>query len=524
MAPLKRAGPLLKELWLPLVVAALFITVWFYQQELIVKLGIATAAQFRAIFPYALGIGVWMSLAYLINRLLAIVFWEPLNRRVPVPRLLRDVTALLIYGMAVTGIVGVVFGKPIEPFWAASGAGAIVIGLALRNVILDIFIGLAVNFDRAFEIGDFIMLAGGPSGRVVEFNWRTTRLLTSEGNIVLIPNGKFGEMIVTNLSKPEPTGEFELSVFLDYDVPAERALRVLTGAVHSVVGRVGILDSPAPSARIRGISVQGVEYKIKYYQDPRKAGPGGTADDALKAPNRAQHEVWKAVLDQLNHAGFQPATPKQDVFHAARPQRQLDTHSLEDRVALLARVELFESLNVEERTQLSRQMHERLFKEGEAVIQLGDHGDSMFIVCEGLLEVRIALREGQAESRVARLQPGMFFGEMSALTGEPRSALVVAVTDALVFEISKDHLAALIHSRHELAEMIAQAVTTRKLRNSEAVARAAKPGQTTEKTSMTALLLNRMRSFFGLKPRLGKPASQPGKNASGPDVFLEIPS
>ena len=57
------------------------------------------------------------------------------------------------YGLAVTGIVGVVFGKPIGPFWAASGAGAVVIGLALRNVILDIFIGLAINFDRAFEIG-----------------------------------------------------------------------------------------------------------------------------------------------------------------------------------------------------------------------------------------------------------------------------------------------------------------------------------------------------------------------------------
>ena len=514
---MKRLFPLLQELWVPLSVAAIFITAGLYQQELLVKLGIATIAQFRLVFPYALGIGIWLSLAYLVNRLLAITFWNPLNRRVPVPRLLRDVTALLIYLMAVTGIVGVVFGKPVAPFWAASGAGAIIVGLALRNVILDIFIGLALNFDRAFEIGDVIMLAGGPAGRVVELNWRTTRLLTSDGNLVVIPNGKLGELIMTNLSRPEPTSEFELSVFLDFEVPPDRALRVLTAAVRSVVGRAGILDQPEPTARIRGIALQGVEYKIKYYQDPRQAGPGGTPADALKASSKAQHEVWRAVLDQLHRGGIQPATPKQDVFHAARPQRQLHTHSLADRVALLARVELFQGLTVEERTQLSGDMRERIFQEGETVIQLGDDGDSMFILCEGLLEVRIALRQGHTE-RVARLQAGMFFGEMSALTGEPRSALVVAATDALVFEISKEHIAALIHNRSELAEMIAQVVTDRKLRNTEAIAEANLQVLATEKTSMTAQLVGRMLAFFGLKTRLGKPASQPGSNTPSSPV------
>ena len=498
---MKRVAPLFSQLWLPILLAALFITASFYQQELVLRLGVATAAQVKHLFPYALGVGIWMSLAYLLNRLLAIVVWQPLNRRVPVPRLLRDVTALVIYGLAVTGVVGVVFGQPIEPFWAASGVGALVLGLALRNIIVDIFIGLAVNFDRAFEIGDCIMLAGGPSGRVIELNWRTTRLLTSEGNMVVIPNGKLGELIVTNFSRPEPMSEFEVSVFLDFDVPTDRALRVFSAALHLATGKAGILETPAPGVRIRGISLQGVEYRLKYYLDPRQAGPDGVPFDELKAPSRAQHEVWKAVLDQLNHAGFEPATPKQDVFHAARPQRQLDSHSLEDRVALLSRVELFQSLNAKERSELSGQMHERVFRAGETVILKGDHGDSMFILCEGLLEVRIELREGQGEHRVARLHAGMFFGEMSALTGEPRSALVVAVTDVLVFEISKEQIAGLVRERQELAEMIAQAVASRKMRNSQAALLADAPARANEEISLTAQLLSRMLSFFGVKPR-----------------------
>ena len=499
---MKRARSVLRELWLPLGLAVVFVTASFYQQQLVVKLGIATATQLSVFFPYALGIGIWMSFAYLVNRLLAIVFWTPLSRRIPVPRLLRDVTALFIYGLAVTGIVSVVFGKPIAPFWAASGVGALVIGLALRNIIVDIFMGLAVNFDRAFEIGDVIGLAGGPAGRVIELNWRTIRLLTKEGNVVVIPNGKLDDVILTNYSRPEPVSEFEIPVFLDFDVPANRALRVLNASIHSVVGHAGILDHPAPSVRIQGIALQGVEYRIKYYLNPRQAGPDGGVSDELKAPGRAQHEVLRSVLGQLNSAGFQPATPKQDVFHAARPQRQLDSHSLADRVALLERVELLDGLTEEERTQLSSQMHERLFKEGETVIQLGDHGDSMFVLCEGLLEVRIAVKEGHAERRVARLQAGMFFGEMSVLTGEARSAQVVAVTDALVFEISKDHIASLISRRPELAEQIARVVTARKLRNSEAVAAANSADPETEKISMTAQLVGRMLAFFGLKTKI----------------------
>lgn len=503
---MKNLKTILRSLAVPALVVAVFIFGLLYEEEIIREFGIATIAQLKAILPKVLGTGVWLSLAYLLNRILGVLVWDPINRRVPIPRLLRDVTAVLVYALALTGIVGVVFGRAIGPFWAASGAGAIVIGLALRNVIVDIFIGLAMNFDRPFEIGDFIQVAvgpaGGPAGRVVELNWRTTRLVTAEGNMIIVPNGKLGDMIVTNFSKPEPVSEFELSVFLDFDVPSERVLRVLNAAVRTVAGGTGVLEEPMPKARIRGVSPQGVEYKIKYFIDPRKAGPG-----------KARHEVWRAVLDQLHRAGLQPAMPKQDVFHAPRPQRQLDSRSVEDRVALLSRVELFQGLNAEERAQLSSQMRERHFKEGETLITFGGSGDSMFILQEGLLSVMIALKPDQAETRVARLQAGSFFGEMSALTGEARSATIVAATDCAVFEITKDDIGALINQRPELAEVIGQAVAARKLRNSEAAAAAGTVARVAEEKSMTAVLVGKMLAFFGVKKR-GMSARELEENSS----------
>lgn len=491
---MKNVQTILRPLVVPGLVVTVFIFGLLYEEEILRQFGIATIAQLKAIFPKVLGTGVWLSMAYLLNRILGVVLWDPLNRRVPIPRLLRDVTAVLVYALAITGIVSAVFGQAIGPFWAASGAGAIVIGLALRNVILDIFIGLAMNFDRPFEIGDFIQVItgpmGGPSGKVVELNWRTTRLVTGEGNMVVIPNGKLGDMIVTNFSKPEPISEFEISVFLDFDVPSERALRVLNAAVKTVAGGNGVLDEPSPKARIRGVAAQGVEYKIKYFIDPRQAGPG-----------KARHAVWQAVLDQLHRAGLQPATPKQDVFHAPRPQRQLDARSLDDRVALLSRVELFQGLTADERAMLSERMKERLFKEGATVIKRGEEGSSMFILCEGLLNVMIALKPDQPETRVARLQAGMFFGEMSALTGEARSATIVAATDTLAFEITKDAIGELIQSRPEVAEVIGKAVAARKLRNTEAAAKTGTVARAAEEKSMTAQLVGKMVAFFGIKKK-----------------------
>src|SRR6185312_12028818 len=172
---------------------------------------------------------------------------------------------------AASGIISFVFNRPLTGLWATSGVAGLVIGLALRNVIMDVFIGLAVNVDRPYRLGDFIMLQTGQVGRVLEINWRTTRLATNEGNTIIVPNSRIGDMTVTNFLKPNSSAEFELLFSVDFGVPSERVLRVLTAAAMAVTG-AGILDDPdhEPKARIKGISHEGVEYKVKYWVDCAK--------------------------------------------------------------------------------------------------------------------------------------------------------------------------------------------------------------------------------------------------------------
>jgi len=127
-------------------------------------------------------IGLWLSGACLIVALLNHLFWEGFVAHLlqhPVPRLVRDSVAIVVFLLAAAGIVGVEFGQPVVGIWATSGAIGIILGLALRSIILDIFSGLAVNFEHSYRIGDWVELVERSSsspvrGKVIEIDWRTT--------------------------------------------------------------------------------------------------------------------------------------------------------------------------------------------------------------------------------------------------------------------------------------------------------------------------------------------------------------
>jgi small-conductance mechanosensitive channel/CRP-like cAMP-binding protein len=502
----------IKHLWMPALVVGIFAVASAYQQEIFLQLGLTTWKQMRLVLPYTIQIGIWLSLAYLVTRIADVTIWDQVARQVPVPKLLRDVTKGLIYCIALSAIVGVVFKRPVGAFWAASGAAGIVIGLALRGVIVDLFMGLAMNFDRPFEIGHFINVVNGlnsVSGRVVELNWRTTRIITSEGNLVVIPNGKLGELTVMNFSRPDPTSEMEFIVSLDSTVPAERALRVLTAGAMSVAGTNGVLEEPAPKARIKGFTGVGVDYKIKYSIDPRLGGPG-----------KARHAIMRAVLEQLHHAGLHLAVNKQEMITGREHAPHHDPSSIADRATLLARTELFRNLDLTAREHLAVHMQERVVAAGEAVIREGEAGDSMYVIFEGLLFAHVPSHDRQSSVRVGKLDAGSFFGEISALTGEPRSATVTAACDSLIFEIRKEAFASLVATRPDVLHTLSDAIVARRSRTADALAKADAAGVAAEARSFGRQLIDRMMGFFRLGS-YGEPGHAPRNTP--PRSFAAVP-
>ena len=165
------------------------------------------------------------------------------------------------------------------------------------------------------------------------------------------------------------------------------------------------------------------------------------------------------------------------------------TRRLKDEERLLADVDLFATLPAEMRHQIAVESPMAVFGAGETIVKQGEEGQSMFVVLSGT--VKVVLEPARAE--VARIEPGGYFGEMSVLTGEPRSATVLAVDDVVAVEIVADLFRRLAAAHPEAIERVGTAAMQRRThlehaRNATAAA----------VTAETTTLIMRMKKFLRL--------------------------
>ncbi|HEX2061842.1 MAG TPA: cyclic nucleotide-binding domain-containing protein, partial [Thermoanaerobaculia bacterium] len=149
----------------------------------------------------------------------------------------------------------------------------------------------------------------------------------------------------------------------------------------------------------------------------------------------------------------------------------------------LAMVDLLSPLWREAQQTIAAAARVHVFSKGETIIRQGAVGDSMFIVHEGIVSVRVDDRE------VARLKPGEFFGEMALLTGERRAADVIALSDVVAVEIAKDALEPVLRDHPELAAAISARVMERRGTLDARADAGDDPHQS---------VLSRIRAWFGL--------------------------
>ena len=124
-----------------------------------------------------------------------------------------------------------------------------------------------------------------------------------------------------------------------------------------------------------------------------------------------------------------------------------------------------------------------------------EDGDSMFVLSEGLLDIRIG-PDGNSSKKVGDIYPGNFFGEMSLLTGEKRSATITAVKDSIVYEIKMEHVKELFRKNPEILKDITRLVAERREQNINTLASADQSVSTQSSSNFAQNLLNRCRQFF----------------------------
>ena len=450
-------------------------------------------AWFHQVVRISLEVLGWFSGGWFFNRILSLLFWNTLVKKIshaPPPVMLVQLSGIFVFILTLSLIAHFVFDEPLTTIIAAAGGLGFVLGFAVQGLILDLFSGLAIQMDRPFKVGDFINCHNrfGETfiGRVEETTWRTTRLWTTDRNLVIVPNSYITSTIVTNYSLPESVARFELDYTLDFSVPSDRAIRIFNAALLDSVGPKGPVASPRPKTILTGVNSDGVVYKLRYFLEPTQV-----------SPSKARNTINANVIYHLANAGMSHSYAKQDIFLGRMPKRQKSWSNKEDRMDLLSNIALFQDFSGELLEAITNSFHLRELKPEEVLFNQGDDGESLFVLVEGLLEVSLQV-EGE-KRHLTFLRPGSFLGEMALLTGEKRSANVTSSTESLVGELTKESIMSLATENPEVLNKMTAVVAKRRLKNEEMWATSGKSHDEAVQQEEKSLMARVMNFFFGNK-------------------------
>jgi small-conductance mechanosensitive channel len=155
-------------------------------------------------------------------------------------------------------------GVPITPLITALGVGGLAVALALKDTLANLFAGIHIMMEKSIRIGDFVKLESGQEGYVEDITWRTTRVRMLTNNMVIIPNEKFSQSIVTNYSLPEKRMLLSIPVSVSYQSDPEVVERVLLEVVGQAAGEVpGLLADPKATVRFSpGFGASSLDFTV----------------------------------------------------------------------------------------------------------------------------------------------------------------------------------------------------------------------------------------------------------------------
>ena len=155
-------------------------------------------------------------------------------------------------------------GVSITPMLTALGVGGLAVALALQETLSNFFAGVHLLLEKPLRVGDFVKLESGQEGYVVDIGWRTTRIRMLPNNMVIVPNSKITQSILTNYYLPDPTMALLIPISASYDVDPHHVERVLVEEATKAIGQIpGLLAEPAPFVRfIPGFGSSSLDFTL----------------------------------------------------------------------------------------------------------------------------------------------------------------------------------------------------------------------------------------------------------------------
>lgn len=439
----------------------------------------------------------WLSTCELLLRLNAVLligeaffaagigYYLRERRSAEVPSIFEQLVKVIAYVIVGLSILSTTYRIDITPLLTTSAVFTMVIGLALQDVLGNLFSGLSVHFSPPFKIGDWIKVAGY-TGKVVEANWRATTLRMTTRELIVLPNNDIAKKEIQNLTLRPGLLYRDFTIGIAYEASPDQVRKALIGACSQVEG---ILKSPPPQIFMEQFGDFSISYRIRYWINDADFPP--VVEDQLLS------RIWYRLKRDEITIPF----PIREVY--THPEKDLRGEMIERRLGLIQNVDFLADLDRTHKSYIAGHVKEQWYESGEEVVRKGDSGTDFYIIDRGVVGVYL---DEKSAKRVATLRHGNFFGEMSLLTGEPRSATITAEEETLLLCLSRETMSHVLHENSAVAKVLSESLAERDAYNKSAGigsngdgARGSSEGDLQEATKIASVeLFDRIKRFFRL--------------------------
>jgi small-conductance mechanosensitive channel len=209
-------------------------------------------------------------------------------------------TILVIGFLIILSVLGI----SITPLITALGVGGLAVAMALQDTLANLFAGIHILMEKSIRVGDFVRLETGQEGYVDDITWRTTRIRMLPNNVVVIPNSKLAQSVVTNYYLPEKRMSLLIPISVSYSSDPEQIERILVEEAKKGAADIpGLLGDPEPFVRfIPGFGDSSLDFTLI-------CQVAEFTDQYL-----AQHELRKRIFKRFQAEGVEIPFPHRTVY------------------------------------------------------------------------------------------------------------------------------------------------------------------------------------------------------------------
>jgi small-conductance mechanosensitive channel/CRP-like cAMP-binding protein len=402
------------------------------------------------------------------------------------PRIAEDLAiagVYVIYGFAQLRGAGL----DLSSIVTTSAILTAVVAFAMQDTLGNVLAGVAVQLDNSVRIGDWIRV-DTVSGRVRDIRWRSTLIETRNWETVVVPNSMLMKARVEILGQRDGAPlqwRRLLNFMVDPGVPPARVIAIIDDEMREL-SIPNVARTPSPSCVLKAFEEGNLCYQLRYFLTD------------IHEDDMTDSMVRVHLFASLQRAGIRVAEPQRTVHAVQRDEAHAETvrrRELTRRLEALASVPPFAALSEEERADIAERLQYAPFARGDIITKQGNKAHWLYILAFGEADV-LYEPPGGAPQPIGTVRAGEFFGEMALLSGEARTATVVAKTDVECYRLDRASFQELLLGKAGIGEEIKRVIGGRR-GDLERARQEFSEGGTVADAEVR--FVHRIRRFFGMR-------------------------